>query len=81
MNLKVVLISFAVVFFIIGVDQSLRYGVQFSYWAFMLSGFAFLWFQYLKKKEEEKGKDTPQTESGKQGKSKKNMSVKGKKRT
>ena len=53
MNFKVILLSIGIVFFIIGVHQSFFYGIQASYWAFMISGVCFLWMQYIKKKEEE----------------------------
>lgn len=52
MNIKVISLSIGIVFFIIGVHQSFYYGIQASYWAFMISGLCFLWMQYLKKKEE-----------------------------
>jgi O-antigen ligase len=51
-NRKVVLLSIAVVFFIIGVHQSFYFGIQASYWAFMIAGLSFLWMQYIKKPEE-----------------------------
>ncbi len=50
---KVVLLSLSVVFFIIGVHQSFYFGIQASYWAFMIAGLGFLGLQYLRKKEEE----------------------------
>lgn len=56
-NKKVLLLSLAVVFFIVGVHQSFYFGIQASYWAFMLAGFSFLGMQYLKKKEEEAEKN------------------------
>jgi len=51
-NKKTLLLSVAVVFFIIGVHQSFYFGIQASYWAFMIAGVSFLWIQYMKKQEE-----------------------------
>ncbi len=52
MNKKTLLLSVAVVFFIIGVHQSFYFGIQASYWAFMIAGLSFLGMQYIKKQEE-----------------------------
>jgi len=49
----VILLSMALVFLVIGIDQSIKYGIQASYWAFMFSvGFLF-WYQYLYKARKE----------------------------
>ncbi|UZR92730.1 hypothetical protein [Chondrinema litorale] len=61
MNFKVILLSIGAVFFIIGVHQSFYFGIQASYWAFMISGVCFLWVQYIKKKEEEEEKKSAGT--------------------
>ena len=65
MNKKVVLLSIAVVFFIIGVHQSFYFGIQASYWAFMIAGLSFLWMQYIKKQEEMAEKDGSETTTNK----------------
>jgi len=70
MNKKVLLLSLAVVFFIIGVHQSFYFGIQASYWAFMLAGLSFLGMQYLKKKEEEAEKQQAQSNKKQKFKSK-----------
>jgi len=60
--------------FIIGIHQSIYYGVATSYWLFMLSSLAFLWLnQRLRKKKEISEKETGpnQNPDPKKGQSKK----------
>ncbi len=46
----IVLFSAMVVSFVIGIHQSIYYGVAYSYWLFMLSTLTFLWLnQRLKR--------------------------------
>jgi hypothetical protein len=42
----VILLSLALVFLVIGIDQSITYGIQASYWAFMFSAGFLFWYQY-----------------------------------
>jgi len=49
----VVLLSMALVFLVIGVDQSIKYGIQASYWAFMFSAGFLFWYQYRRKARKE----------------------------
>ncbi len=49
----VVLLSMALVFLVIGVDQSIKYGIQASYWAFMFSAGFLFWYQYRYKARKE----------------------------
>lgn len=42
----VILLSLALVFLVVGIDQSIAYGVQASYWAFMFSAGFLFWYQY-----------------------------------
>jgi len=46
----IVLFSGMIISFVIGIHQSIYYGVAYSYWLFMISTLAFLWLnQRLKK--------------------------------
>lgn len=72
----VVLFSAMIVFFVIGIHQSIYYGVSVSYWLFMLSTIAFLWLnQRLKaKRQHSEPIQKEQPASGKSSKIKKHRS-------
>lgn len=65
--MKIILLSLSVVFFVIGVHQSFYYGIQASYWSFMLCGFSYLAFEYLKRQSgvQEEGNPAPKGTKGK----------------
>ena len=44
-----ILLSLAVGFFIIGVHQTITYGLSYSYWLLMVSTGLLFWYQYRKK--------------------------------
>jgi|GEM_PF-739625 len=46
-----ILLSLSAVFLIIGTHQAIIYGVQYSYFFFMMSSGFFLWFTFRKKNE------------------------------
>ncbi len=48
-NSSSILIALAAGLFVIGVHQSFYYGIQGSYWLFMLSGIIYLYNEYRKK--------------------------------
>ncbi len=50
MSFRIVAISLAIVFFVIGVHQTIMFGLYNSYWAFSLSGLFFLLYVYLQRK-------------------------------
>ncbi|MEN7546736.1 hypothetical protein AAG747_02375 [Rapidithrix thailandica] len=49
MKLHSILLSVAVAFILIAIHQSFYYGIQKSYWLFMIPGFIWLWIQYRKR--------------------------------
>jgi hypothetical protein len=51
--LDVLLLSMALVFLVIGIDQSIKFGIQASYWAFMCSAGFLFWYQYRYKARKE----------------------------
>jgi len=54
----VVLFSLMIIGFVIGIHQSIYFGVANSYWLFMLSSLAFLWLnQRMRNKKDAKEKE------------------------
>lgn len=57
MKLKeTILLSLSAAFLLIGIHQAMKFGVQNSYFFFMLSAGLFLWYTLRKKQGEENGK-------------------------
>jgi len=71
----IALFSTMVIGFVIGIHQSIYYGVAYSYWLFMLSSLAFLWLNQRLKRF----KDTPVFGAKVVDKSAKKPNVKSKK--
>jgi peptidoglycan/LPS O-acetylase OafA/YrhL len=63
----VVLFATMIVTFVIGIHQSLYYGVALNYWLFMLSTLAFLWLNKRLKAKKESAY-TKQSDAGSQKK-------------
>ncbi|HRH35568.1 MAG TPA: hypothetical protein PKY12_10935 [Catalimonadaceae bacterium] len=56
----IVLFAGMIVGFVIGIHQSIYYGVAYSYWLFMISSLCFLWLnQRLKSKKQTLDKENP----------------------
>jgi uncharacterized membrane-anchored protein YitT (DUF2179 family) len=49
--LDILLIGLSIAFLVIGVDQSIAYGFQQSYWAFMLALLPFFIFSYRRNRK------------------------------
>ena len=48
-----IILSLAAVFFMIGVHQTIKFGIMFSYWILMLSVALLLWYNLRKQKNKE----------------------------
>lgn len=70
MNVQIFFFSISVVLFVIGVHQTFEYGLQASYWAYMLSLGCFFYFLYKKGQaiEREKPDANPSKPAKKKGK-------------
>jgi hypothetical protein len=56
----ILLLGFSVALLIIGIDQTIAYGFQQSYWAFMLALIAFFTYSYRKGRKEKEASSTSQ---------------------
>lgn len=54
--LETIFLALTVVFFIVGIDQMIAYGIVKSYFLFTFSVLTFLTYGYLKRTREEKAK-------------------------
>jgi membrane protein implicated in regulation of membrane protease activity len=66
----VVLFAIMIIGFVIGIHQSIYYGVANSYWLFMLSSLAFLWLNQRMRNKKEEMEKNPQNQTGKNKESK-----------
>jgi membrane protein implicated in regulation of membrane protease activity len=61
----VVLFAIMIIGFVIGIHQSIYYGVANSYWLFMLSSLAFLWLNQRMRNKKEEMEKNPENQTGK----------------
>ncbi|HOY97670.1 MAG TPA: hypothetical protein PK509_18145 [Catalimonadaceae bacterium] len=61
----VVLFAVMIIGFVIGIHQSIYYGVANSYWLFMLSSLAFLWLNQRMRNKKEEMEKNPENAAGK----------------
>jgi len=61
----VVLFAVMIIGFVIGIHQSIHYGVANSYWLFMLSSLAFLWLNQRMRNKKEELEKNPDNQTGK----------------
>lgn len=61
----VVLFAVMIIGFVIGIHQSIFYGVANSYWLFMLSSLAFLWLNQRMRNKKEELEKNPENQNGK----------------
>lgn len=66
----VVLFAIMIIGFVIGIHQSIYYGVANSYWLFMLSSLAFLWLNQRMRNKKEEMEKNPENQNGKNKESK-----------
>lgn len=66
----VVLFAIMIIGFVIGIHQSIYYGVANSYWLFMLSSLAFLWLNQRMRNKKEEMEKNPENQAGKNKESK-----------
>ena len=66
----VVLFAIMIIGFVIGIHQSIYYGVANSYWLFMLSSLAFLWLNQRMRNKKEEMEKNPENQPGKNKESK-----------
>lgn len=61
----VVLFAVMIIGFVIGIHQSIYYGVANSYWLFMLSTLAFLWLNQRMRNKKDEMEKSPENQTAK----------------